>query len=178
MEKSQGKRLKLPRSSTMDDTAVAKIVESIATSPVVSINAMSIGPRSERNPTSLRLTVLLTRRSFLFYGADGPSEGKPRAGPHIPIGFGSSGMAAMEDAAFSRSNKDLAFAAYGECKPGSNLESADSTANLSSLARAASASTSFRRSDRTALRNVQLPLNVGCWIASTKSDNSEASSSK
>ena len=72
MEKSQGKRLKLPKSSTMDDTAVAKIVESIATSPVVSISAISIGPRSDLNPTSLRLTVLLTRRLFSGFkdGAD------------------------------------------------------------------------------------------------------------
>ena len=68
----------------MDDTAVAKIVESIATSPVVSINAMRIGPRSDLNPTSLRLTVLLTRRSFLLHGADATQEANARAGPRIP----------------------------------------------------------------------------------------------
>jgi len=68
MENSQGKSVKLPRSSTMDDTAVARIVESIATSPVVSISAIRIGPRSDRNPTSLRLTVLLTRALFSVGG--------------------------------------------------------------------------------------------------------------
>ncbi len=39
----------------MDGTAVARIVESMATRLVLSISAMSSGPRSERNPT-LELT--------------------------------------------------------------------------------------------------------------------------
>src|SRR4051794_36052124 len=40
-------------SRTIDGTAVAMIVESMATSPVDSMTAMSTGPRAERNPTLL-----------------------------------------------------------------------------------------------------------------------------
>ena len=52
----------------MVGTAVARIVASIATSPVVSMSAMRIGPRSDRKPT-LRvsdglLRVHLATRSF------------------------------------------------------------------------------------------------------------------
>jgi hypothetical protein len=43
-----------PRSSTTAGTAVARIVESIATRPRLSITASRIGPRSLRKPTLAR----------------------------------------------------------------------------------------------------------------------------
>ena len=46
-------------SATIDGTAVARIVASIAISPVESITAMSTGPRSERNPTAEVLPTFL-----------------------------------------------------------------------------------------------------------------------
>jgi hypothetical protein len=45
-------------SFTMDGTAVARMVDSMATSPVVNIKAMRMGPRSDRKPTS-RLETLI-----------------------------------------------------------------------------------------------------------------------
>src|ERR671921_826867 len=53
MENSQGNSAKPPMSRTTDGTAVAMIVESIATNAVESITAMRIGPRSDRSPTLL-----------------------------------------------------------------------------------------------------------------------------
>src|SRR5919112_6156811 len=53
MENSQGNSAKPPMSRTTDGTAVAMIVESIATNAVVSITAMRIGPRSDRSLTLL-----------------------------------------------------------------------------------------------------------------------------
>ena len=47
--------MKPPRSSTTAGTAVARIVASIATRPMLSITASRIGPRSLRRPTSARL---------------------------------------------------------------------------------------------------------------------------
>jgi hypothetical protein len=44
-------------SSTIEGTAVARIVESIATRPVVTMRAIRIGPRSERKPT-FRVSLL------------------------------------------------------------------------------------------------------------------------
>src|SRR6185312_7110085 len=60
MENSQGNWAKPPRSLTMDGTAVARMVESIATRPVDSMSAMRMGPRSERKPTLLG-SLLLAR---------------------------------------------------------------------------------------------------------------------
>src|SRR6478735_12391406 len=59
-EKSQGKEEKPPTSRTIDGTAVATMVESMATSPVDSIKAMRIGPRSERNPTPWARAVIIS----------------------------------------------------------------------------------------------------------------------
>src|SRR6478736_9988945 len=56
-EKSQGKDAKPPTSRTIEGTAVATIVESIATRPVESIRAMRIGPRVERKPTPSLVVV-------------------------------------------------------------------------------------------------------------------------
>ena len=71
--------MKPPRSSTTAGTAVARIVESIATRPMLSITASRIGPRSLRSPTSARRDpgVAVTyggnppRRPDLFPGATG-----------------------------------------------------------------------------------------------------------
>jgi hypothetical protein len=52
MENNQGNWANPPRSSTIDGTAVARIVDSSATSPTLSITAPRIGPRAERRPTS------------------------------------------------------------------------------------------------------------------------------
>jgi hypothetical protein len=57
MENSQGNWANPPRSFTIDGTAVARMVESIATSPVLSMSAMRIGPRSERKPTLLAVLL-------------------------------------------------------------------------------------------------------------------------
>src|SRR5690349_17707717 len=51
MENSQGNWVKPPTSCTMEGTAVAMIVLSSATRPVVSIRAPRTGPRSDLNPT-------------------------------------------------------------------------------------------------------------------------------
>ncbi len=51
-----------PRSSTTAGTAVARIVASIATSPMLSMTARRIGPRSLRRPTLARvISGALTR---------------------------------------------------------------------------------------------------------------------
>src|SRR6476469_9950273 len=55
MENSHGNDVNPPRSETTDGTAVARIVASIATSPMLSITASRIGPRSLRSPTSARV---------------------------------------------------------------------------------------------------------------------------
>ena len=60
MEKSHGNELNPPRSLTMDGTAVARIVESMATRPVVNMRAIRMGPRSERNPTPAAVFVVVT----------------------------------------------------------------------------------------------------------------------
>jgi hypothetical protein len=44
-------------SSTIDGTAVAMIVESMAMSPVESITASRTGPRSDRSPTLFSVTL-------------------------------------------------------------------------------------------------------------------------
>jgi hypothetical protein len=45
----------------MDGTAVARMVESIATRPVLSMRAMRMGPRSDRKPTPERSTVCVMK---------------------------------------------------------------------------------------------------------------------
>src|SRR3954467_6537391 len=77
MENNHGNSEKPPTLSTIDGTAVAMMVESMATSPVASMTAMSTGPRSDRNPTPARA------------GADSPllrptSQHSARRGPRIP----------------------------------------------------------------------------------------------
>ena len=60
IEKSHGNCEKPPMSATIEGTAVARIVASMATRPVESMSAMSTGPRSERNPTAVcSVTFLL-----------------------------------------------------------------------------------------------------------------------
>ena len=58
MENSHGNWEKPPTSFTMEGTAVARIVDSMAMSPVVSMRAMRMGPRSDRKPTSLLLALI------------------------------------------------------------------------------------------------------------------------
>ncbi len=62
IEKSHGNWAKPPRSSTIEGTAVARMVESMATSPTLSMTDSRIGPRSERRPTSARVIVCVTSR--------------------------------------------------------------------------------------------------------------------
>ena len=59
MENSHGKLLNPPSSPTIVGTAVARMVASIATRPVVTMIAMRMGPRSERNPTPAAVAVLV-----------------------------------------------------------------------------------------------------------------------
>src|SRR6476659_4063946 len=56
MENIHGNDVNPPRSETTAGTAVARIVASMATSPMLSITATRIGPRSLRRPTSARVT--------------------------------------------------------------------------------------------------------------------------
>ena len=62
IEKSHGNCAKPPRSLTIEGTAVARMVESMATSPTLSMTDSRIGPRSERRPTSARVIVCVTSR--------------------------------------------------------------------------------------------------------------------
>src|SRR5215218_2522277 len=59
-EKSHGNDSNPPKSRTIDGTAVATMVESMATSPVDSIRAIRMGPRSERNPTPWVRAVIIS----------------------------------------------------------------------------------------------------------------------
>ena len=52
IENSHGNWVKPDSSATIDGTAVARMVESSATSAVDSISEISTGPRSERKPTA------------------------------------------------------------------------------------------------------------------------------
>ena len=53
-ENSQGNCAKPPTSRTIDGTAVARIVASMAMRPVDTMSASRMGPRSERRPTAAR----------------------------------------------------------------------------------------------------------------------------
>jgi hypothetical protein len=64
-ENSHGNEENPPTSRTIDGTAVATMVESIATRPVDSIKAMRMGPRSERNPTPWARAVIMSLDSVL-----------------------------------------------------------------------------------------------------------------
>ena len=55
IENSQGNWLNPPRSSTIEGTAVAKMVASMAISPTLSMMEPSTGPRSDRRPTPARV---------------------------------------------------------------------------------------------------------------------------
>src|SRR6185369_10147175 len=59
-ENSHGNWANPPTSRTIDGTAVARIVASIAMRPVDTMRASRTGPRSERRPTAAR-EVVLTR---------------------------------------------------------------------------------------------------------------------
>ena len=74
IENSQGNWANPPRSSTIEGTAVARMVESRATSATLSITEPRIGPRSERRPTSARVIVCWATYS-----------GNPSHSPAIPI---------------------------------------------------------------------------------------------
>src|SRR5215211_9060752 len=54
MENSQGKCAKPPRSFTIDGTAVARMVASIAISPTLNMTDSRMGPRSDLKPTAAR----------------------------------------------------------------------------------------------------------------------------
>ena len=54
-ENSHGNWVKPPRSPTIAGTAVARMVASMATRPMLSITASRIGPRSLRRPTLARV---------------------------------------------------------------------------------------------------------------------------
>ena len=71
IENSQGNCANPPRSSTIDGTAVARMVESSATSPTLSITPSRIGPRAERSPTSARGIVCWATSSDNLRGAPG-----------------------------------------------------------------------------------------------------------
>src|ERR671933_1867988 len=58
MENSQGNCAKPPTSRTIEGTAVAMTVESIATRAVASMTAARIGPRSDRSPTEFEVGTL------------------------------------------------------------------------------------------------------------------------
>src|SRR3954454_9049979 len=77
MENNQGKLLNPPSSPTIVGTAVARIVASIATRPVVTMIAMRIGPRSERKPTPEAVAVLVRVLSCR-------RRSQRARGPHIP----------------------------------------------------------------------------------------------
>ena len=75
--------MKPPRSSTTAGTAVARIVESIATSPTLSITASRIGPRSLRSPTSARLIAGVASRRRPHLGANRPAAIVPGAASSV-----------------------------------------------------------------------------------------------
>src|SRR5690349_18982977 len=56
MENSQGNWANPPRSRTIEGTAVARMVESMAISPTLSMMDSRTGPRSDRKPTSALVT--------------------------------------------------------------------------------------------------------------------------
>jgi hypothetical protein len=56
----------------MDGTAVARTVESMATSPVLSITEMRTGPRSDRKPTAASPGMPLFRDNAEVPFADEP----------------------------------------------------------------------------------------------------------
>ena len=55
-------------SSTIDGTAVATMVASIATRPVASISAIRMGPRRDRNPTPSATVLMPTLFSAVILG--------------------------------------------------------------------------------------------------------------
>ena len=86
MENSHGNWLSPPRSRTTAGTAAARIVASMATSPVLSITASKTGPRSLRSPTLARVILAWvgavtdepTRPGAVAFRA--PAARVPRAG--------------------------------------------------------------------------------------------------
>src|SRR5689334_18522088 len=95
MENSQGNCENPPRSLTTDGTEVAMMVLSRATSAVLSMRAVSTGPRSERKPTPRdgAAEVVVTWRTFHRSGhargpvaapddVTGPEDPQPAADPN------------------------------------------------------------------------------------------------
>src|SRR4249919_3122839 len=103
MENIHGNDVNPPRSETTDGTAVARIVASMATRPMLSITASRIGPRSLRNPTSARLIdgVAVTL---------GGNRTWPASVPGSVCGFLASTLRHPGRLCFDRSNGDLAGA--------------------------------------------------------------------
>ena len=88
IENSQGKWAKPPRSSTIDGTAVAKMVASIAIRPTLNITESRIGPRSDLRPTAAR-EIICCSVGWAIYGPTSNSgrafpEGVSVAGVNIP----------------------------------------------------------------------------------------------
>src|SRR3954452_25386203 len=84
MENSHGNWVKPPTSCTIEGTAVAMIVLSRATRPVVSIRAASTGPRSDLNPITsaadegvVEVTEVDNRRGPVVFRCD---DGQRRDG--------------------------------------------------------------------------------------------------
>src|SRR4051812_4122988 len=86
MENSHGKLENPPRSATIVGTAVARIVESIATRLVVIMIAMRIGPRLDRKPTPSAAVVV----SAVLTGVPLDRDGMAVASPAVTTPIGSS----------------------------------------------------------------------------------------
>src|SRR6185312_3566780 len=102
MENSHGNCEKPPRSFTMEGTAVARMVESIATRPVVSMSAMRIGPRSERKPTLVswgEVTVSLTVVGLRYSPPPPSSHGEGRESSNAREVSGADGQVHLHGAA-------------------------------------------------------------------------------
>ena len=84
MENSHGNCVNPPRSATIDGTAVARIVESIAMRPVASITEMSTGPRAERNPTAVVSVTFLLGGAGALKPAHVQQRRWPRFIPRMP----------------------------------------------------------------------------------------------
>src|SRR5215204_3624692 len=88
MENNQGKCANPPRSLTIDGTAVARIVASMATRATLNITASRMGPLSERRPTCARVIgAASTESRGAFVSAI--SRSNPLMGLSIPARRGS-----------------------------------------------------------------------------------------
>src|SRR5687768_2582124 len=78
MENSQGKWAKPPRSFTIDGTAVARMVASIAISPTLNMTDSRIGPRSDLKPTAARELICCSVEWAIC-------QGTSNSGPAFPL---------------------------------------------------------------------------------------------